>query len=203
VTLTEFTRAASPGLRERKKARTRALIQEHALRLFKEQGYDETTVEEIAAAAEVSPSTVFRYFPTKPDLVIYDALDERMFEAIRFQPPELNAVQAVRESLRSDFGAALGKELSVQRERAALLRSVPELRAAMLGELTRTLHETALLVAERAGRPVDDDAVIALSGAVIGVTIAAWLADDEANWTTRFLARIDLGLEMLEKGFDI
>ena len=76
-----------PGLRERKRVKTRALIQEHALRLFREQGYDETSIEEIAEASEVSPSTVFRYFPTKPDLVIYDNLDERMIEAFRRNRP--------------------------------------------------------------------------------------------------------------------
>jgi len=74
------------GLRERKKARTRASLREHALRLFGEQGYHATTVEQIAAAAEVSPSTFFRYFPTKEDLVLQDDMDTRMVEALERQP---------------------------------------------------------------------------------------------------------------------
>ena len=77
------------GLRERKKARTRAALREHALRLFREQGYQRTTVEQIAAAAEVSPSTFFRYFPTKEDLVLQDDMDTRLVEAFERQPPGL------------------------------------------------------------------------------------------------------------------
>jgi AcrR family transcriptional regulator len=189
------------GLRQRKKARTRALIQEHALRLFHEQGYETTSVEQIAAAAEVSPSTVFRYFPTKPDLVIYDDLDDRMIEAFRAQPPGLSALQALRATVRSAFGGLAGEELAVQRERELLMRSVPELREAMLGELARTIREIADLVAERTGRPADDDAVLALSGAVIGLSIAAWFASDGDDWTARFIERIDAGMALLESGF--
>ena len=189
------------GLRERKKAKTRALIQEHALRLFREQGYDATSVEEIAEAAEVSPSTVFRYFPTKPDLVIYDDLDERMIEAFRAQPPELNALQALRASFRSGFGALAGQEMALQLERERLLRSVPELQSAMLGEFARTVGEIADLVAERAHRPANDDAVLALAGAVIGIAIAAWFAVDMDASPEQFLDRVDIGMALLESGF--
>ena len=75
-----------PGLRERKKEKMRAAIQRQALRLFREQGYDATTVSQIANAAEVSESSFFRYFPTKEDLVRWDEFDPLIVEAIKAQP---------------------------------------------------------------------------------------------------------------------
>jgi hypothetical protein len=59
---------AKPGLRERKKQRTRELIAETAKRLFSERGFDAVTVTDVANAAEVSSGTVFNYFPTKEDV---------------------------------------------------------------------------------------------------------------------------------------
>jgi hypothetical protein len=93
---------APTGLRERKKARTRTAIQRHALRLFGEQGYQATTVEQVAAAAEVSMSTVFRYFPTKEDLLVldgYHSLATSVAEAFRRQPADLGPVGALRGAL--------------------------------------------------------------------------------------------------------
>jgi hypothetical protein len=133
--------------------------------------------------------------------VIYDDLDERMIEAFRAQSPWLTAVQALRAVFRSAFGGLAGEELAQQRERGRLMRTVPELRSGMLGELVRTLNEIADLVAERTHRPADDDAVLGLAGAVIGLAIAAWFAGDEDDWMPRFLARIDSGMALLESGF--
>src|SRR5690242_13721930 len=109
------------GLRERKKAKTRAAIQEHALRLFQEQGYAATSVEQIAAAAEVSPSTFFRYFPTKEDVVLYDALDPLIFAAFRAQPPDLRPIQAVRAAFHAVFSTLSDSEFAQQQERAVLI----------------------------------------------------------------------------------
>jgi AcrR family transcriptional regulator len=191
------------GLRERKKARTRAQLQDHALRLFRDQGYEQTTVEQIAEAAEVSPTTVYRYFPTKADLVLYDDLDERMIEAFKTQPSGLSAIEALRRSVRTGFAGIGGDELVIQRERERLLRTEPELRGAMLEEFVRTLHEIAGLLAARTHRPPDDETVVAVAGAVIGVAIAAWFASGEEPLPDRFLDRLDSGLAALESGFPL
>src|SRR6202161_17209 len=100
------------GLRERKKARTRAALREHALRLFGEQGYHATTVEQIAAAAEVSPSTFFRYFPTKEDVVLQDDFDILGVEAFDAQPADLSPVAAYRAAAAQMFAALTPEELA-------------------------------------------------------------------------------------------
>jgi hypothetical protein len=91
--------------------------------------------------------------------------------------------------------------MAVQLERERLMRSVPELQAAMLGEFARTVGEIADLVAERSRRPADDDAVLALAGAVIGIAIAAWFSADGDDSAARFLHRVDQGIALLESGF--
>ena len=103
----------------------------------------DTTVEKIAEAAEVSPSTFFRYFPTKEDVVLQDDMDIRMIEALEQQPPELGPVAAVRAAVRQMFASYTAADLAVLRETTALTMTVPEVRARALDEFARTIRVLA------------------------------------------------------------
>jgi len=189
-----------PGLRERKKARTRAAIREHALRLFREQGYDETTVEQIAGAAEVSPSTFFRYFPTKEDVVLQDGMDELWMDLYRAQPPGLGPLAAMRSSVRTAFDALAVADTGQLREAMALAVAVPAVRARMLEELARTMQIIAEAVADRSGKSASDFEVRALAGAVVGIAMAAWFDHPDPE---DFMDRLDRGLALLESGLPV
>jgi AcrR family transcriptional regulator len=183
--------------RERKKAKTRATIQQEALRLFREQGYEATTIEQIAEAAEVSASTVFRYFATKEELVVSDDSDVFLVQAFRAQPPGLRPVEALRHALRSTLGGLSTTEMTAQRDRDILMVTVPELWAASLGNVKHTLRTLAELIAERTGKDPSDTAVRALSGATFGIMMDLMLrwADqpdlDTAAELDRLLAFLD------------
>jgi len=90
---------ASPGLRERKRARTRLHIADTAARLFAERGYENVAVTDVAREAEVAEQTVYNYFPTKEQLVIDrdQQVQEGLSDLIRSRPPGITAAAAVRD----------------------------------------------------------------------------------------------------------
>jgi AcrR family transcriptional regulator len=197
--------ARPAGLRERKKARTRATIREHALRLFREQGYAVTTIEQIADAAEVSPATFFRYFPTKEDVVLQDDFDVITIEALNAQPPELSPVAAFRAAAQASLAVMTDEDKERFRENARLTAQVPEIRARALDEFTRTIDGIAEALAARVGRPADDLAVRTLAGAIIGVIMSATLPTligDDVEIGDVF-ERIDAALAQLEAGLPL
>lgn len=190
------------GLRERKKAKTMASIQMNALRLFRELGYNGTTVEQIAEAAEISPSTFFRYFPTKEDVVLSDNYDPLIIAAFEEQPADLTPLQAVRSAIRMVMSDISQEELSAMRERSHLIMTIPELRGAMLNGFIGTLQMFAEIVGKRVGRSPDDLGVRTLAGAIIGVNISIMLYYvDDPN--ADIISLLDEALGKLEAGLSL
>jgi AcrR family transcriptional regulator len=87
-----------PGLRERKKARTRQLIADAAARLFAEHGYEQVSVSDVAREADVAEQTVYNYFQTKRHLVTDrdEQIQDRLGELIRSRPPGASPAAAIR-----------------------------------------------------------------------------------------------------------
>jgi AcrR family transcriptional regulator len=187
------------GLRERKKARTRAAIQSQALRLFREQGYDATTVQQIIEQVEVSESTFFRYFPTKADVVLTDEFDPVIIAAFREQPPELSVIQALRAAFARAFAQLSGDDRAAQQDRMLLVLSVPELRAAMLDQFASAMGMLAEIIAERTGRGPNDVSVRTFAGAVVGAVMAAMFAIAE-DPSSDVAAALDQSMACLEDG---
>jgi AcrR family transcriptional regulator len=191
-----------PGLRERKKIKTRATIQRYALQLFREQGYTATTVEQIAQVAEISPSTFFRYFPTKEAVVLEDDFDSLVIQAFQQQPSELSPIEALRKAMGIGLSLIPKEELEAFKERMELARSVPELRAASLNQMAGTMHMIAGLVADRIGADQNDLHVLVFAGSVLGAVMAVQVYM-EHNPDSNFAALLDQALIQLEAGLSL
>jgi AcrR family transcriptional regulator len=189
------------GLRERKKAKTRAAIQGHALRLFAAQGYVATTVDQIAEAAEVSPSTFFRYFPTKEDVVLHDRYDPLLLAAFASEPADRGPIAAMRHAMRSVFGGLSEQEIDQERLRGRLILTEPELRACALDRTVGALLEFTDALAARLGRPADAE-IRNLTGAVFGVCMAAFVSAGE-DPDADYLQLMDDALAHLEAGLPV
>src|ERR1700734_564034 len=86
------------GLRELKKSQTRQVIADVAADLFRRNGFDAVTVDDVAQAAQVSKKTVFNYFPTKEDLVFdrAEAREQALLAAVRERPAGVSVVESFR-----------------------------------------------------------------------------------------------------------
>lgn len=194
------------SLRERKKARTRELIQAQALRLFTAQGYEETTAEQIAAAAEISPSTLFRYFATKADILRMDLLDPIVFDAYARQPAELTPVAALRGAAMAVLGSVPDEMLAVQLQRVRLVAVVPELRALVLDDSPAVRAQFVEAEVKRTGRPPDPFAMDVLIASITGAILVAAqraVAEGSVDRMADFLRTLDRAFELLEEGLPV
>jgi AcrR family transcriptional regulator len=194
---------SSPGLRERKKAKTRRTIQEHALRLFAEQGYDATTVDQIAEAAEISPSTFFRYFATKEDVVIEDDYDPLLIRAFVAQPLSLSPVSAFRLAIREAFTQVYQADHEQILQRTKLQLQIPALRARLMTTQLNTANALTVAAADRYGRGVNDLQIQTFAGAVIGALVPALMRWVESDGKESLPDLTDAGLAHLEAGLPL
>jgi len=192
----------TPGLRERKKLRTRSAIQKEAIRLFLEKGYSETTIEDIAEAVDISPSTFFNYFPSKEAVVFQDDLDPLILDALHNQPADVPPITALRKAMLQVFGKLPPEANALVRQRAELVMSSPELRAATLNQFADLVDQVAVPLAQRLGRSTNDFAVRNMAGAILGVLIAAYFATVH-DPKTDFVELIDRSLAHLEAGLPL
>jgi AcrR family transcriptional regulator len=175
--------AAMSGLRERKKERKREAIQREALRLIASRGYDATTCEQIAAAADVSQATLYRYFATKEDIVLQDGYDPLIAGAIRARPAHESALTAVRRGLGDTFAHVYQGDVEAIRQRTALILSVPALRARSREQLDSLVTHLTSALADRSGRSdrseTDLDIEVAAStcAAVLEVAVGRWVRE--------------------------
>jgi AcrR family transcriptional regulator len=185
--------------RERKKAATKLSIQEHALRLFVEKGYDATTVDEIAAAAGVSHMTFFRYFPRKEEVVEYDEYDPLIEDLIAERPAHEAPLTAVHRAIRVGLEQILDtdREALLIRTRLVLRNPVLRSRNLIAQDTTRELFARAL--ARRAGLTGPDFAATIQASAALGVmapALMAWTEGDDQD----LIALIDAAFSALEAG---
>ncbi|MGW4561331.1 TetR family transcriptional regulator [Streptomyces sp. NPDC004561] len=177
-------------LRERKKQRTREALLRAALELFTTQGYERTTVDEIADACEVSQRTFFRYFAGKEDaaFAVQEMTEAHFVEAVRARPPHEAPMQALRQAvlegwdaIRETVESAVPVELYVRMYRT--IESTPALLAAHLRRSAATEETIARMLAEREGVDVDADPrprlAVAVFGGVIRVTERQWCTGED------------------------
>ncbi|MFF5974115.1 TetR family transcriptional regulator [Streptomyces sp. NPDC012769] len=189
-----------PSLRERKKLKTRAAIRKATYRLAAEQGWEAATVERIAAAAEVSASTVLRYFPVKEDILLTDDQDELLVDRLRARPAGEDPLDSLRAVVLDAVTAALDREPEETRLRARLMVEIPAVRA----RLTETTAETGRLlsgaVAERTGRAPDDLEVRVFTAAVLGALREATVFWAERGRGDDLVALLDRTVDTLKTG---
>lgn len=192
-----------PGLRERKKLKTRTAIRRSTYRLIAEQGYDATTIEQIAEAAEVSPSTVFRYFATKEDIALTDEYNPLLEAETRKRPADEPPLQSMRFVVTEALATLLATEEEELRRRTRLMVEVPAIRARMSETMSDTAKVLARVLADRSGRGADDLEVRVFVAAVLGALREVTLYWGEHGQKGDLIAMVDQALDTLEGGLTL
>lgn len=185
------------GLRERKKIKTRQSIRRAAFGLFEDNGFTDTTIEDIAEAAEVSASTFFRYFPSKESVLLSDQLTVVMLDALAGQPAGLSAIAAFRAAIHGTYDQMTDAEWEIEATRQRLLYSLPELQTAQREEYASLVSGVSAAMARRLGRGDHELEVRVFAGAAVGAVMAL------GGRGPFSLTNVDAAMEFLESGMPL
>lgn len=175
--------------RDRKRQATTATIRRAALELFMDRGFDTVSIEEVAEAADVAPSTVYRHFPTKEDLVLANlaARQDAFLDLLDEQPDGLTLGEALSEATRA-WAPTSGSQVLL-RDEAALIMGTDALFSAMHAMVVRWEAPICERLAARSGRPATDlelRQLTALFCASIRIIIREWALDPERRDIAEF-----------------
>jgi AcrR family transcriptional regulator len=195
--------------RERKKRQTRQLLTETAIRLFGEQGYEQTTVAQIAAAADVSTKTFFNYFPSKEAVLFADTLQRNTLwlDIIAGRRPGESVAELLTrayDAMLADFKTedAMRDNPELMKVYTRLMMSVPALQAKALLMLFDVQREIAAALVKVFPDELDPISAAALVGSMLGATQGAGLAslergDSEEEFWKAMRRGIDIALRGL------
>ncbi|MFC4114774.1 TetR family transcriptional regulator [Nonomuraea zeae] len=201
------------GLRERKKEKTRLALLDAALSLFLEQGYESTTVEQIAGVVDVSPRTFFRYFTSKDHLVLWfhDHAEEILLETLESRPPEESPFTAMMHAIRAvidDLEGATPEESDRFQKLRRLMDEHPHLVGQSVARGAHTERRLAEMVAARRGTEPDADQLSYLIVAFAMSTMRVGFECPRRDGTleevmNRMSETIDLAERSLRPGWDL
>ncbi|MCO8270424.1 TetR/AcrR family transcriptional regulator [Actinoplanes sp. TRM 88003] len=168
---------APPGRRDRKKQQTKDALIAAALRLVDDRGLDHVTVEDIAAAADVSPRTFFNYFATKDEAIVGDQFVDNhdVLERLRAVPADVPAVPAVLQAITPDL-EAIEADGELWLVRCRVMANNPALVTGLISRSAQHEQDLADAIAARSG--TDAALAAAVTGAAVRVSLMRWAASD-------------------------
>jgi AcrR family transcriptional regulator len=176
------------------------MIQAEALRLFAEKGYSDTTVEEIADAAAISPRTFFRYFPSKEDVVIWDEYDQLAPDLLEARPDDEPPAEALSALIREALNGLYCRDPERLLARVRLSTTVPELRARFAEQQRSGMETLAPLLAHKRWTQAEELRLQVTGAALLAAAFVALDRWQQQNGKSDLIALLDQAIEALVKG---
>jgi AcrR family transcriptional regulator len=177
-------------LRLRKRVRTKQMVQREAMRLFADKGYEQTTVDDIAHAAAMSPRTFFRYFPTKEDVVLWDEYDEQPLEQLFPLPANGDPFGWLIQQIRRSMADLYAADPELLLTRVKLSFAIPDIRARFINNQMTMIGPHLEQLSAAAGIRGDDLRLPVTLGALYSATMVAverWQRSDGRDDLMRVL----------------